>query len=147
MRVLLEQIKADTVIWRSPIHGLSHWRRVDENGRILADVTRADKAVVTYFAYIHDCQRWNEDDDPGHGPRAAVYAKNNRNLIDLNDDQFQKLLKACEDHTYAMPSDYESIDVTLATCWDADRLDIGRVGLDVDSQYLFTDFAKEFSDY
>ena len=46
-----------------------------------------------------------------------------------------------------MPSDHESIDPTLATCWDADRLDIGRVGLDVDSQYLFTDFAKEFSDY
>ena len=144
---IMECIKRDTTIWRSDIHGVSHWTRVEENGLMLADVTGADRSVVTYFAYIHDCQRWNEDDDPEHGPRAAVYAKNNRNLIDLNDDQFKKLLKACEDHTCAMPSDYESIDATIATCWDADRLDIGRVGLDVDSQYLFTDFAKEFSDY
>ena len=147
MQKILQRIKRDTSIWKSVIHGISHWERVEENGLMLSEMTGADKMVVRYFAYIHDCQRWNEDDDPEHGPRAAVYARKNRNLIDLNDDQFQKLLKACKDHTYAMPSHHESIDATLATCWDADRLDIGRVGLDVDSQYLFTDFAKEFSDY
>ena len=147
MKDLLKQIQLDTSIWKSEIHGIVHWQRVKENGLMLGEVTGADVDIVSYFAFLHDCQRWNEDDDPEHGPRAAVYANNNRNLIDLNDDQFQKLLKACQDHTYAMPSHHESIDATIATCWDADRLDIGRVGLDVDSQYLFTDFAKEFSDY
>ena len=144
---IMECIKRDTSIWKSEIHGVSHWGRVEENGLMLADVTGADKSVVTYFAYIHDCQRWNEDDDPEHGPRAALYAKKNRTLIKLSDNQFEKLAEACREHTFAMPSAYESIDATLATCWDADRLDIGRVGLDIDSQYLFTDFAKEFSDY
>ena len=139
---LVERIKSDTSIWASDIHGVSHWVRVEENGLMLADVTGADRSIVTYFAYIHDCQRWSEDDDPEHGPRAAVYAKNNRNLIDLNDDQFQKLLKACEDHTYAMPSDHESIDPTLATCWDADRLDLGRVGITPRPELLCTAAAR-----
>ena len=147
MREILEQIRRDTDIWRSEIHGISHWERVEENGLMLSEVVGADKRVVSYFAYLHDCQRWNEDDDPEHGPRAAIYAKKNRDLIDLDDDQFRKLTKACEGHTFAMPSDYPLVDPTLATCWDADRLDIGRVGLDINSDYLFTEYAKQFSDF
>ena len=143
---ILERIFTDTSIWESEIHGLSHWQRVEENGLMLADVNGADKRVISYFAYIHDCQRWNEDDDPEHGPRAAAYAEKNRNLIDLSETQFCKLVDACTDHTFAMPSDYPLVDITLATCWDADRLDIGRVGLTLDSQYLFTNFAKDFCD-
>ena len=45
-----------------------------------------------------------------------------------------------------MPGNKAGEDSTLATCWDADRMDIGRVGIDVDSDYLFTDFARELVD-
>jgi uncharacterized protein len=33
-------------------------------------------------------------------------------------------------------------DVTVMTCWDADRLDLGRVHMVPESQYLCTDAAK-----
>jgi uncharacterized protein len=33
-------------------------------------------------------------------------------------------------------------DVTVMTCWDADRLDLGRVGMVPEAQYLCTDAAK-----
>lgn len=35
---------------------------------------------------------------------------------------------------------------TIATCWDADRLDIWRVGYSVDTNYLFTERAKDLAD-
>jgi uncharacterized protein len=34
----------------------------------------------------------------------------------------------------------------VATCWDADRLDIGRVGIVPNSKYLFSDEAKRIAD-
>lgn len=34
-------------------------------------------------------------------------------------------------------------DVTVQTCWDADRLDLGRVGTRPDRRYLCTIAAKE----
>ena len=37
-------------------------------------------------------------------------------------------------------------DVTIMTCRDADRLDIGRVDIQPDSKYLFTLEAKRIAD-
>ena len=139
---LLAQIKCDTDMWEYPWHGLSHWRRVMENGLKLAPETGADEAVIPYFALLHDCCRWDEYEDPLHGPRAASYAKKHRRLIQLDDYQFYLLIRACAGHTHALPGCKASFNNTIATCWDADRLDIGRVGLVVDERYLFTRAAK-----
>ena len=140
---LLDQIKCETDIWKSPIHGLDHWNRVKENGLMVATNNGGDMQVVCYFAILHDCQRLNEFEDPGHGPLAAIYAKKNRKNIDLDDAQFNLLEIACSQHTYAHPSEHNQINSTLAACWDGDRLDIGRVGIKVDADYLFSRFAKE----
>jgi uncharacterized protein len=34
-------------------------------------------------------------------------------------------------------------DVTVLTCWDADRLDLGRVGIRPDPTYLCTAAARD----
>ena len=34
-------------------------------------------------------------------------------------------------------------DVTIQTCWDADRLDLGRVGITPKSLYLGSSLAKD----
>ena len=34
-------------------------------------------------------------------------------------------------------------DVTVQTCWDADRLDLGRVGTTPKAEYLCTDAGKD----
>jgi len=108
------------------IHGASHWSRVRLNGLILAEHTGANTKVIEYFAFIHDLGRYNDDYDPEHGQRAAVIAeKIAGDLIDVTEGELKLLTEACHGH-----SDGHLIaDVTVMTCWDADRLDLGRVGI------------------
>jgi uncharacterized protein len=61
----------------------------------------------------------------------------------LDDDQFGLLQKACSGHTHILPSGTTSVNATLAACWDGDRLDIGRIGIEVDPNFLFSQFAKD----
>ena len=143
IKEVINQIKRDTQIWRSEIHGIEHWRRVEQNGHLVAEANGGDKDVITYFSYLHDCQRWNEFEDPSHGPRAAAYAKRHRPMIELDDRRFKVLLRACSGHTSAAPCGRAGADPTIAACWDADRLDIDRVGISVDPHYLFSAFAKD----
>jgi len=129
---------------RSPysVHGPDHWRRVERNALILATRTGAVVDVVRLFALFHDSRRINEHDDPGHGSRGARLAESLRGkLYHLPDDHFALLLEACEGHTDI----HHHADPTIGTCWDADRLDLGRVGMDPDPAYMSTDFGREIA--
>jgi uncharacterized protein len=121
------------------IHGIPHWARVYDNGISLAERTGADCRVVALFAVFHDACRLNEDSDPEHGQRGANLATSFRgSFFDLSDDVFEKLHEACSHHTHARTHQ----DISIKTCWDADRLDLGRVGIMPDPRYLCTDEAK-----
>ena len=48
------------------------------------------------------------------------------------------LLEACETHT----SEKDSDNVTIQTCWDSDRLDLGRVGITPHPSRLCTPAAR-----
>lgn len=121
------------------IHGVAHWARVLENGLMLAGETGADVAVVSLFAVLHDSRRLNDGYDPDHGPRAARFAEKLRGTVfDLDDSAFRLLVRACEGHTH----DLTHPDVTVQTCYDADRLDLGRVGMVPHRERLCTDSAK-----
>jgi len=120
-------------------HGIAHWARVLENGLRLAENSGADMEVVSLFAVLHDSRRFNEGYDPEHGPRAARFAKKLRGRVfDLNDDAFQLLFAACEGHTH----ERTHANITVQACHDSDRLDLGRVGIMPDPEYLCTEFAK-----
>src|SRR5262249_16780740 len=120
-------------------HGVAHWARVLENGLLLAGHTGADVAAVRLFAVLHDARRVNEVTDPGHGPRAAEFARSLRGrLFDLPDAEFRLLHRACAGHTHERTHP----DVTVRTCWDADRLDLGRVGVTPHPSRLCTDAAR-----
>ena len=122
------------------VHGLAHWQRVQENGLKLAKYNGADKDVVRLFSFLHDCCRENDSADPDHGPRAAEFAKTLRDeLIIATDEQFERLVTAIRDHTHEL----HHVDITIATCWDADRLDIGRVGMRPERRYLNTKIAQD----
>lgn len=127
------------------LHGLGHWGRVLENGMRLAPLTGADPQVVALFAIFHDCKRENDGADRFHGPRAAkfIYEIAPYHLGFLNQQQVGTLAKAVAGHTNCR----ESSDPTLGTCWDADRLDIPRIGSEdnrvlIDPYYLSTNAAK-----
>lgn len=122
------------------IHGVVHWARVLENGLRLSEETGADMEVVSLFAILHDSQRINEGHDPQHGPRAARYAETIRGQeFEVSDSQFRLLCRACEGHTHELTH----ADVTIQTCWDADRLDLGRVGITPHASRLCTSTAKQ----
>ncbi|MFM7232303.1 MAG: HD domain-containing protein [bacterium] len=120
-------------------HGVLHWARVLENGLRLADAVGADREVVTLFALFHDSRRVNEHDDPDHGRRGGEFARTLRGrLVHLEEARFEVLFEACRAHTESYPVS----DPTLQVCWDADRLDLGRVGITPDPDRLATDAAR-----
>ena len=134
MEELILELVADFALGTDSIHGLNHWRRVETYGLYLAGKNGADFRAVSLFAYFHDCQRIDEDRDPGHGLRGAEKAKRLRDKLDLGDTAFELLFQACAGHTDLVFSH----DVTIATCWDADRLDLDRVGIDPHPDYFST---------
>jgi uncharacterized protein len=126
----------------SRLHGIDHWRRVARIGSELAAKTPgADKDVVEAFAYLHDAMRRNDSDDPGHGGRGAMLASSLRasGTLDMEDDPFLKLVEACRDHT----SGKTSSDPTIGVCWDADRLELTRCGIQPVASLLSTAAARE----
>ena len=116
------------------IHGVVHWGRVFENGLRIAELTGADTRVVTLFALFHDSRRVNENHDRDHGRRGSELARAMRNQLDLDDIAFALLTQACDLHTDGLTE----ADVTIQTCWDADRLDLGRVGMTPEPHLLCT---------
>lgn len=120
-------------------HGVAHWARVLENGRRLAALTGANLQVVTLFAVFHDSRRINECTDPEHGLRGANYASQLRGrFFDVSDQEFRLLYRACEGHTHERTHP----DITVQTCWDSDRLDLGRVGITPHPSKLCTEEAR-----
>ncbi len=121
------------------VHGVSHWARVLENGLRIAAESGANIQVVQLFAIFHDSRRKNEGIDPGHGRRGGdLAAKMRGDWFDLPEDEFELLYVACRDHTKGRTKG----DITVQTCWDADRLDLGRVGFIPSPKYLCTEAAK-----
>ncbi len=121
-------------------HGLPHWGRVLENGRRVGQAAGADLLVVELFALFHDARRVNEGWDPGHGMRGAHLAVELRSsLPTLTDAQFGLLCEACEGHTDGSTH----ADPTIGACWDADRLDLWRVGTTPVANLLCTDAARD----
>ncbi len=124
----------------SGVHGPAHWARVLENGTHLAKRTRADLEVVQLFAVLHDSQRFDEGECRQHGQRAADFAQSLRGAhIQLDDHRFELLLEACAYHTEGKTE----ADITIQTCWDADRLDLGRVWIIPDPDKLCTEPARD----
>jgi uncharacterized protein len=125
-------------------HGVVHWARVLDNGLRLAAATGANVEVVTLFALFHDSRRVNEYTDFGHGHRGAEFARSLRGrLVHLGDADFKFLYEACRLHTDGLIE----ADVTLQACWDADRLDLGRVGITPEPDRLCSDAAREVLDW
>jgi len=138
LKPLVHRILEDYALPWHGTHGVGHWARVLENGPRLAQATDAKVEVVQLFAIFHDARRVNEGYDDGHGERGADLAAELRHVFDLSDADFELLYEACAGHTDGLTD----ADLTIQVCWDADRLDLGRVGVIPVSQKLCTPAAK-----
>ena len=93
-----------------------------------------DFAVLQDFVYenrvfdsnIHGLAHWRQVEFNG----VSLEEK----LLDITQEQFEKLYHACKFHT----KERSTGDATIDTCYDADRLDLGRVGFELNPHKMAT---------
>ena len=141
---LIQQVR-DYVLGHSyngTFHGIDHWDRVYQNGQQLL-TPEVKPLVVGLFAYLHDACRESDGYDLQHGPRAAVLVDKLRGALlkDVSDEDIFLLKEACRLHT----STHKTGNPTIDACFDADRLDLGRVGIIPDPAQLATEKGKEIA--
>jgi len=130
------------------IHGANHWARVLNHGKNIGQIRNADPLVVELFGFLHDSCRFDDGRDPKHGQRAAEFAHGiHGDYYKLQAKQLDILCFALKHHS----GGEVSTNATIQTCWDADRLDLGRVGIFLSPQFLsqeaniFIDLAYDWS--
>jgi uncharacterized protein len=141
---IIELAKAQFVMDENSCHGLRHWKEVDLNGEMLALQEGVDPVVVHLFAYLHDCKRVEDNGDYEHGDRSAEYVNQLRaeGLLDfLTVVQFVKLSTACLLHAKGGISD----DMTIGSCFDADRIELIRVGIVPKIELMSTPMGKRIA--
>ena len=138
-RELMQMLRREFRLDWDGIHGAPHWARVRLNGLELAKQNGARADVVECFALIHDSQRCNDGHDPDHGVRAADFIHRiNDDYLHLDSSGLDLLVYACAFHSEGLTE----ADLTVQTCWDADRLDLGRVGIKPRAERLCTPEAR-----
>ena len=127
---------------KESIHGIDHWDRVARNGEAL-HVPGADMEVVSCFAYLHEVERQSDAYDVEHGPKAAELIDQIRKSVlgFLDDKQIGLLKDACTFHTTVPRTGNPTIDA----CFDADRLDLPRVGIVPDPNRMATKEGAEMA--
>ncbi|MBQ8715038.1 MAG: hypothetical protein IJ552_07515 [Prevotella sp.] len=131
--------------WKNVHHGLQHWKQVERLGVFMSRLTEGtDEDVIRWFAYLHDIKRVSDGRDYNHGEKAAKYIDTIRKsyLKDLDDKQIEKLKTACAQHTTTNKTD----DPTINICFDADRLDLSRVGTIIVPSRLATAIGRKLSE-
>ena len=133
---LVEAVAAQAPLRGGWLHGERHWQTVATIGEVLCRETPgADPAVALLFGLLHDCRRFDDGGDPGHGRRAAAYALGlHGRYFTLAQPRLERLLTALAYHVDGQVSE----DPTVGVCWDADRLHLWRLGVEPDPDLLST---------
>ena len=134
-----EQFK---ISWHG-IHGANHWARVLHHGITIGTERSADLLVIELFAFLHDSQRHSDGGDYYHGKRGAEYARSlNTVYFELTAPRIDALCEAIEHHSGGKVHDH----ATIQTCWDADRLDLGRVSITPSPKFLSQEAVKHIDE-
>ena len=144
-KTLFELVKNNFKLDLYGVHGIYHWQRVYKNTQILSTYYKINSPVFELFALFHDSKRENEYSDIHHGVRASEFVekliKEKKIILDENDKN--RLLYAISNHTITDEENSLFNDLIVKICFDADRLDLGRVGVEPEEKYMMTDFAKK----
>ncbi|MDL2308991.1 hypothetical protein LJC68_07460 [Bacteroidales bacterium OttesenSCG-928-B11] len=134
--------------WKlNDLHGLPHWQNVAKNGLMLAKETNANPFVTQLFAYLHDSCRIDDGADFEHGERASELVSKLKDTLlkSLSSQEHKQLYLACKYHT----TELRLNDATIDTCFDADRLDLVRLGILLNPERMATktgcQLAEEYS--
>ncbi len=121
------------------IHGPSHWARVALYGQSICTRT-VDLKVVELFAMLHDSCRRTDGYCKEHGNEAADFVRelHSDGVLGLDEEQLGALASAVGGHVGGRIP----VSETVAVCWDADRLDLGRVGMSTKKEYMSTAIGR-----
>jgi uncharacterized protein len=141
----------------SQIHGPAHWSRVRRFGALLAEgeaLPETARTCVEIFAWVHDLAREHDGGGNEHAIDGALYIDQVVPAVfgALLPDQMETIRSAIRYHSDGMtarqaseagllPSVAWQPELLLATvgcCWDADRLDLPRVGIVPDARFMST---------
>lgn len=134
---------------REEPHGRPHWARVHMTSMRLArgidGLEMCSGEMFYYFAVFHDCCRIDDNKDPHHGARAAAYLSR---LFESADYPAVTLSTPCQDAILKAIAQHTAVRYTpdpfVGICWDSDRLDLPRVGIEVDPKFLSTRPARAY---
>ncbi|MEP3667762.1 MAG: hypothetical protein ABJN42_13640 [Roseibium sp.] len=141
---LLAEAREGAYLKDSPIHGEIHWRAVAAIGFNLA-LLRPEKKIsrkfILAFAMMHDCRRFEEDMDPGHGARAADLSQKSNTLHSIiRQDDIGDFSDACMLH------DKGCVDLTnhnIGACFDADRYALVRLDIQPRQTFMSLELTEE----
>ena len=138
-KLIWQAVRSQFVLGAKSVHGPSHCCRAEAIALRLAKDSHADPIIVRLFAVLHDAKRESEYADPEHGHRASMLVSDyNGQYFQLDNDRVQILQEAIALHA----DGHRSKNVTIGTCWDADRLDLARLRIIVRPKYLSTKVAS-----
>ena len=142
---LLEIVKNNFKLDFYGAHGIYHWQRVYKNTQILSTHYKINSPVFELFSLFHDSKRENEYSDIYHGFRASEFVKEllEKKEIILNENDTNRLLYAIANHTISDENNPLFNDLIVQICFDSDRLDLGRVGIEPEEKYMITEFGKK----
>ena len=133
----------------STIHGPAHWARVVQFGTRLARIiplSREETFCVQLFGWTHDLARLDDGMDPQHGPAGARYLAEviETTGLEVPEGGAEVVARAIRHHSdgvtageaarlgwlEGLPWERERALLTIGACWDADRLDLLRLGME-----------------
>ncbi len=141
LREIVGRVLADTQGRGDVHHDERHWQAVIATGVDLAhrmERSGADVQVAFLFGLLHDVA--DTYGRKGHGAVAADYARalQAQGVLELEKHRLELLCDALTRHSDGLTSD----DPTIGCCWDADRLQLTRVGAEVDDDLISTEQAR-----
>lgn len=123
------------------IHGFSHLRRVAWTAGRLAVMSGANVESCIVAGFLHDCARTNDGDGSGHARDSAILADS------ILKSHFPHLNRAEICECIAEHADGKTTSHLLTGCvWDADRLDLVRLGLNVNPELMSTQYARSMAE-
>jgi uncharacterized protein len=139
----MRSIAIEQLVLKDSIHGVDHWEQVHENGVLLALQPGVDLLVVRLFAYFHDCKREDDHEDEFHGYRAAEFVSELyiNGTLEITQNQHYLLYAACKLHNTGVTSN----DPTIGACFDADRLELTRCGINPRADLMSTPIGKRIA--
>jgi len=119
------------------VHGMAHLRRVAYTAGRIAGATGENVEGAIVAGFLHDCARTDEGGGNSHAHASAEIARELMGRFYPHLDM-GRLCEGIARHADGTAT----ADLLIGSIWDADRLDLRRLGIHVEADMLSTALAR-----